>query len=70
MKKLTAKEIDERVVRKIFSRIRNLEKKYNPMYIHKACYRYVQSSLEKRKALEDLQNAEERLAEAKRRLNR
>ena len=62
MKKLTVKEIDDR--------IRNIEKDHNQHYIQSACHRYVNSNLEKKKALKDLADAEQRLNEAKRRLEK
>ena len=68
-KRLTSKEIDERTINKILARIRSLEKSNSQHYIHSACYRYVQSNLAKRKAQEDMRDAEERLAEAKKKLN-
>lgn len=69
MKKLTAKQIDERSVNKVLKRIRGLETIYHHDYIQSACYRYIQSNLQKKKALKDLEDAEKRLEEAKRRLN-
>jgi hypothetical protein len=70
MKKLTAREIDERTINKVLQRMKRLEKKYSQNYIHSACYRYVQSNLARRKALEDMQDAQKRLEEAKRRLTK
>jgi HEPN domain-containing protein len=69
MRKLTAKQIDERIINKILARIKSLEKKYSLHYIHSACYGYVQSNLAKRKAQEDIEDAQKRLEEAKKRLN-
>ena len=68
-KKLTSKEIDERIINKILKRIRNIEKDHNQHYIQSACHRYINSN-KKRKALEDLEDAEKRLAEAKKRLEK
>jgi len=68
MRKLTEKQIDERIISKIIKRIKNFEKTNSQQYVHSACYRYIQSNLAKRKAQKDLQDAEKRLADAKRRL--
>lgn len=48
-KKLTPKEMDDKIISKILKRIRHIEKDYSQHYIQSACHKYVNSNLEKRK---------------------
>jgi len=67
-KKLTAKEIVNRGINKIVQRIRNIEKDYPQELIESACFRYKNANVQKRNALKDMQEAEEKLREAKAKL--
>ncbi len=68
MRKLTEKQIEERFVKKILKRIRHIEKDYSVELIQRACYRYTQANLQKRKALKDMQEAKEKFDEARAKL--
>ncbi len=67
-KRLTEQEKEERTVKKVLAKIHGLEKVYSQPLVERACYRYKQASLDKRKAEKEMQELEEKLADAKRRL--
>ncbi len=68
-KKLTEQEREERVVRNILAQIKRLEKRYPQVFVERACYRYKQANLEKRKAEKEIGELNEKLESAKKKLN-
>ncbi len=67
-KKLTDKEIRAREVNKVVLKIRKLEKTHSESIIKSACSKYNLAVLDRKHAEADLRDAENRLANAKRRL--
>ena len=68
MKKLTNKEIENRIVSKIICLIVKLEKSYEPRFVERACFRYKMSMANKRQAMEKKRILEKELAQIERRL--
>ncbi len=68
MKRLTEQQIEDRIVKKILQRIKNIEKDYMIDLIHRACYRYTQANLQTRKALKEMKEAKQKFDEAKAKL--
>lgn len=68
VKKLTDQEKEDREVKKILSKIRSLEKSHPQPLVERACFRYKNANLDKRKAEKEMKDLEERLQDAKRRL--
>ncbi|RLF58022.1 MAG: hypothetical protein DRN27_06490 [Thermoplasmata archaeon] len=69
-KKLTEKELRKREVKKVVQKIRNLEKIHNQDVVKSACYKYNIAIQDKKRAEQDIREAEERLFDAKRRLKK
>ncbi len=67
-KRLTDHEKEERDVKKVLSKITKLEKSYPQHLVERACYRYKNANLDKRKAEKEMKELEEKLADAKKRL--
>ena len=67
-KKLTEQQREDRIVKKILQRIKNIEKDWDISLIHRACYRYVQANLQTRKALKEMKEAKQKFEEAKAKL--
>lgn len=67
-KKLTDKEIRAREVSKVVLKIRKLERSHGEDIVKSACYKYNMAIQDRKSAERDIQDAEERLAKAKRRL--
>jgi len=67
-KKLTDAEKKDREVRKILAKIRSLEKTHPQYLVERACLKYKNAKLDKRKAEKEMKELEERLEDAKRRL--
>lgn len=67
-KKLTEKELREREVSKVISKIQKLEKVHSQDIVKSACYKYNQALLSRASALKAKAKAEEDLAAAEREL--
>ena len=68
VKKLTESEKEDRIVKKVLAKIHSLEKNYPQHLVERACFRYKSANLDKRKAEKEMQELEEKLADAKKRL--
>ena len=62
-KRLTEKEKEEKLIKKVIKRIIGLEKIYPQQVIERACFRYKDTNLRRRNALKQKQELEEKLAE-------
>lgn len=67
-KRLTNQEIRFREVTKVVIKIKKLEKFHNQDIVESACSRYKTANVDKRKAAEEIELMEKKLADAKRRL--
>lgn len=67
-KKLTEQEKEVRETRKVLKKIRTLEKKHPQHIVERACFKYKNWNLEKRKAQKKMKELEEELEKTKRRL--
>ncbi len=67
-KRLTDGEKEDREVKKILLKIHKLEKQYPQHLVERACFRYKNANLDKRKAEREMEELEKKLADAKRRL--
>ena len=67
-KKLTESQKEEREIRKILLKIRALEKTFPQQLVERACVKYKNANLDKRKAEKEMKELEEKLEDAKRRL--
>ena len=65
MKKLTTKEIRERIIKKLFGKIKNFERIYNVLEIRSACFRYYSRRGEELKLKREIKNRENELNELK-----
>jgi len=68
VKRLTNQEKEDREVKLILSKIKKLEKSHPQHLVEKACSRYKNANLDKRKAEKEMKELEGKLADAKRRL--
>jgi len=64
-KRLTEKEKEEKLIKKVIRRIIGLEKTYPQRAIERACFRYKDTNLKRRTALKEKEELEEKLAETK-----
>jgi len=64
-KKLTNEEFAERQVKKVLKNIIGMEQTYPRKSIERACWKYRDANSRKRKAQEDIQVLEKKLAQAK-----
>ena len=67
-KKLTDAEREDREVKKILLKIHSLEKNYPQYLVERACFRYKNANLDKRKAEKEMIELEKKLEDAKKRL--
>lgn len=67
-KKLTEAQKEEREVKRILSKIHVLEKTFPQNLVERACFRYKNANLEKRKAEKEMKILERKLEDARRRL--
>ncbi len=67
-KKLTEQEKEEREVRVILAKIKKLEKSHQQYLVERACFRYKNANLDRRKAEKEIKEHEQKLEDAKRRL--
>ncbi len=65
-RRLTEKEKEEKLIKKVVKRIIGLESVYPKRIIERACFRYKDANLRKRNALKEKQVLERQLAETKR----
>ena len=68
VKKLTNSEKEKREVKKIIQKIHALEKTHPQHLVERACFRYKNANLDKRKAEKEMKDLEKKLEDAKRRL--
>lgn len=68
VKRLTDQEIRRRKVNTVVAKIIKLEKPHGQSIVETACAKYKNASVDKRKAQEELETLEEKIARAKRRL--
>jgi len=64
-KKLTPQEIENREVNKILKKIQSFEKSHPHHLIERACFRYKDANLRKRKAEKEIAELNKRLERAK-----
>jgi ferric-dicitrate binding protein FerR (iron transport regulator) len=67
-KPLTKEEQEIKIVREIIQEIVKLEKKYPQPLVKRACYRYNNAMLEKKKAEREIKALEQKLEQAKKKL--
>ena len=67
-KRLTEKELRERDIKNVVSKIQKLEKIHAKDIVESACYRYKTANLERRNAEKEFREAEKNLANARRKL--
>ncbi len=67
-KRLTEQEKEDREVKRIVAKIIKLEKVHPQGLVERACYRYKNANLDRRRAEKEIAEHEKKLAEAKRRL--
>ena len=68
IEKLTEQEKEEREVRVILAKIKKLEKSNPQHLVERACFRYKNANLDRRKAEKEIKEHEQKLEDAKRRL--
>ena len=64
-KKLTGQEKENREVQRIIKKIKTLERSYPQNLIERACFRYKDANVRKRKAKEKIEELQEELNKAK-----
>jgi len=69
-KKLTEKELRNREVGQVVSKIVNLEKAHEQNIVESACVKYKKANVDRRNAANEIVAMEEKLADAKRRLKK
>jgi len=67
-KRLTDQEVRARKVSIVVSKIKKLEKMHSQDIVESACVKYKKANVDKRKATEEIEAMENKLADAKRRL--
>lgn len=67
-KKLTEQERENRETQKVISKIKKLEKVHPQFIVERACYRYKNANLDKRKAEKELKELNKKLEDARKRL--
>ena len=67
-RKLTRQELEEREVQRIVKKIIGLEKHHEQRLVEKACWRYKNANLDKRRTEDKIQTLEKELSNAKGRL--
>jgi len=70
MRKLTEKQKEERVLKKILKRIKSIESNYGVELTKRACFRYYQQKSEEHKIKRDIKEKEDQLKELKKKVMR
>lgn len=65
MRKLTTKEKEERIIRKIVKRIKSIENIYGIIMTKRSCFRYYKQRTEESKIKREIKEKEQQLKELK-----
>lgn len=68
-KRLTEAEKEEREIKRILQKIKKFEKIHPQNLVERACYKYKQAHLKKRSAEKEIEGLQEKLQDAKKRLD-